>query len=297
MHAHARFRLPDGQQGTLSPGDLIGRTWSAAIRVDDPHISEAHAMLSLRGEALVLLALRRRLYVDGKGVDTVILRPGTRVKLAPHVELVVEEVQLPDAVLGLEGEGLAAQVLSGTCSLVTAPLPRLVQGIAADAGAVLWATDDRWRFRLLGEAGRELVEGQAFEVGGRTFRAVPMALSQAGATPTRLDLSGPLRIVARFDTVHLHRGAGSPLVLTGQIARVLSELVATGCPLSWAELAAPLWPQIEDRDALRRRWDGLLVRLRERLRDGGVRTDLVQSTRIGLVELVLQEGDRVEDQT
>jgi hypothetical protein len=58
-----------------------------------------------------------------------------------------------------------------------------------------------------------------------------------------------------------------------------------------------LWPEIPDRDQIRRRWDVLLVRLRDRLRALGVRPDLVRSSRNGLVELVLQPGDSVDDQT
>ena len=57
MLALARFRLPDGSVETLCAGDIVGRIWSAALRIDDPDISEAHALLSLRGEGLWLLAL------------------------------------------------------------------------------------------------------------------------------------------------------------------------------------------------------------------------------------------------
>ena len=81
----------------------------------------------------------------------------------------------------------------------------------------------------------------------------------------------------------------------GQLARVVTELAAVQQPIAWEDLARPHWPQIDDRDALRRRWDGLLGRLRERLREIRVRTDLVAATRTGLVELVLREGDVVED--
>ena len=52
MRASVRLRLPDGTIETLYAGDLIGRTWAAALRLDDPDVSEAHAMVSLRGERL-----------------------------------------------------------------------------------------------------------------------------------------------------------------------------------------------------------------------------------------------------
>lgn len=295
MLAAARLRLADGSTETLYAGDLVGRTWAAALRLDDPDISEAHAMVSLRGERLWLLALRRRFQVAGKPTDAVPLAPGLRVRLAPAVEIVVDEVTLPDAVLGLEGPGLPPQALPGTCSLVFDPHPRLVQGATPEARAVFWATDGAWRARVPGGETRDLVAGSVVEVGGVPFRGVSIALASAGQSPTRADDHGPLRIVASFDTVQLHRADHDVVVLAGQLARVVSELVAVRQPLAWEDLARPHWPHIDDRDALRRRWDGLLGRLRERLRDAGVRTDLVASTRIGLVELVLRDGDVVDD--
>jgi hypothetical protein len=126
---------------------------------------------------------------------------------------------------------------------------------------------------------------------------VSVALGAAGQAPTRAGDAGPLRIVTFYDTVQLHRSDGEVVVLAGQLARVVSELVSLRQPVAWEELAQPHWRHIDDRDTLRRRWDGLLGRLRDRLRDAGLPTDLVSSTRIGLVELVLREGDEVVDRS
>jgi hypothetical protein len=160
---------------------------------------------------------------------------------------------------------------------------------------VFWAIDNRWRVRIVGGESADLEVGSGVTVEGSAFQIVAISLSTAGQSPTRADDQGPLRIVASFDTVQVHRTDGAVLVLAGQLARVVSELVAVQQPMAWEELARPHWPQIPDRDALRRRWDGLLGRLRDRLREGGIRPDLVTSTRIGLVELVLREGDVVVD--
>jgi len=46
-----------------------------------------------------------------------ILRPGLTVELAPGVPLRVGEVHLPAEVLGIEGEGLARQMLPAVGSL------------------------------------------------------------------------------------------------------------------------------------------------------------------------------------
>lgn len=294
MRANVRIRLPDGSTETLYAGDIVGRTWSAAVRLDDPDVSEAHAMVSLRGERLWCLALRRRFSVAGRPMDAVALEVGMVLRFAPRVELVVEAVSLPDTVLGLHGPGLPAQVLPGTCSLVLDPHPRLAPGSIAGAEAVFWESDGLWRVRQ-GEGTAAVQAGTTIQLPSGVFTAVAIALSVAGEAPTRADDASPLRIVASFDTVQIHRPNAEVFVLVGQLARVVSELATVQQPMAWEALARPHWPHLDDRDALRRRWDGLLGRLRERLREGGIRPELVTSTRIGLVELVLREGDVVED--
>lgn len=271
--------------------------WTAALRLDDPGISEAHALVSLRGATLRLLALRGRFLVDGQPSAEITLAAGQRIRLSPDVELVVEEVVLPDAVMAIEGDGVPQQILGGTCSIVCRPHPRLVPGAEAGAEAVLWSTGERWRIRTGQEPARDLLPGDTWQIRGRTFRAVAVALAQAGQHRTRMGVDAPLRIVAQFDTVHIHRNEATPLVLTGQQARIISELVTVGGPISWESLARELWSDDLDRDALRRRWDVCLVRLRNRLRDAGLRPDLVQPSRTGQVELVLAPGDVVEDRT
>lgn len=297
MHASVRIRLSDGRTDTLCAGDLIGRTAAAALHLDDPHISEAHAMLSLRGEQLWLLALRRRFLVEGRKVDALPLSVGQRVRLSPQVELLVESVSLPSSVLGLEGPGLPAQTLPGTCGLVFDPHPRLAPGAPASAAAVFWVVGDQWRARVAGGSPVDLEPGSALLIDGRLWTAVAIDLDSAGHSHTRGALQGPLRLVCSYDTVQVHGPGDEVLVLAGQMTRVVSELAAIGQPVDWPELAQPHWPHLTDRAILRRRWDGLLGRLRDRLRAFGVRTDLVSSSRIGLVELVLCEGDVVEDRS
>ena len=58
MRPTVSLQLPDGSIHELGHGDLIGRLWTAALHLDDGRISEAHAMISLRGSELHLLALR-----------------------------------------------------------------------------------------------------------------------------------------------------------------------------------------------------------------------------------------------
>ena len=60
---HVRITMTDGSIRELEHGDLIGRLWSAALVIDDPRISEAHALVSLREGGFWLLSLRRKIAV------------------------------------------------------------------------------------------------------------------------------------------------------------------------------------------------------------------------------------------
>lgn len=107
----------------------------------------------------------------------------------------------------------------------------------------------------------------------------------------------PLRILARYDTVHIHREGEPVVVLTGILARMISELVSVKVAISWEALAQSLWPEEEERPALRNRWDVALARLRTRLKSAGIRSDLVKADGSGNIELLLNAADVVEDQT
>ena len=110
MRAYAKILAPDDTEWLLGPGDRIGRLASAALTIDDARVSEAHAMISLRGGELRLLGLRGLFVVDGPPVQEVTLREGLEVQLAPGVSLEVLEIELPDAVLALQSDELPRQV-------------------------------------------------------------------------------------------------------------------------------------------------------------------------------------------
>ncbi|RME25641.1 MAG: hypothetical protein D6798_08495 [Deltaproteobacteria bacterium] len=298
MRAFVLFRLPDGSSVELGHGDLIGRLRSAALPIADGRISEAHAMVSLRGQDLKLLALRGRFAVDGKPGQAVVLTAGQRIALAEGLSLVVEQVALPDAVFGVEGDGLPPVVVTGTSSLLTRPRPELVPRFLPTAPAHLWNDGEDW---VLSHAGhtRSVRAGDEWVVDGRRFRGAAVALRRAGRSVTRLDgaFSRPLRVVARFETVHVMPDRGPPLALSGLAARLLSELVAFDGPVAWQVLARELWPVEDDEHLLRRKLDVNLSRLRRRLREASIRSDLVRSDGKGHVELFLHDGDTVEDCT
>jgi hypothetical protein len=299
MRAYVRVRAPDGSHHELVHGDLVGRLSTAALPIDDARISEAHAMISLRERELKLIRLRGGLAFDGKPVNELTLRPGLEVVLAAGISLHVESLHLPSSVLGLVGERLARQVLPPVASLVPASEGvRLQAGYVQDAVAWVWCTGSAWRVRI-GERVTSLAPGDRFEVGGETIDAVEVPLEAAGGAATRAvgGVEAPLRIEANFDTVQIHREGAAALVLGGTHARIVSELVALAGPAHWKVIAGLLWPDAAEPESLRSRFDVALSRLRRKLREARIRTDLVHTDGAGQVELLLYPHDRVADRT
>lgn len=298
MPPFVRVRLPDGSEAALEHGDLLGRVATAALPFDDPRVSEAHALVSLRAGRFQLLALRRLLAVDGQPRSEVDLEPGVHVELADGLGLTVVDVALPDTVWELEAEGLPRTVLPSVSSLWGRPRPQVVGRLDPGAPAVLWTTATGWRLRV-GGAERALDDGDTFVVEGHAFRLAEAAAAHAGPHPTLLPggVHAPVVVVASFDTVQILRDGEPPLLLPGVHARLVSELATLGGPASWRLVARELWRDETDDAALRKRWDVSLSRLRARLRAARVRPDLIHSDGSGTVELLLLPGDRVEDRT
>ena len=297
MRAFVRFRTPSGEVHDLSHGDIIGRLWSAAMHIDDARVSEAHAMVSLRGRELRLLALRGLFALDSQPINSLTLQPGQRIALARGVEIVVLDVVLPDVVLAVEGDDLPRQVLSGVCSLLPAPQPQLLPGYR-EGGAILWSTGDRWRLQLPDEPPQDLDIGDTWTLGGRRFRAVSVNLAVAGQDATRAQGSvrEPLRIVTFYDTVHIHRDGQPVFLLSGIAARLISALAAVEVPISWEAVAQEVWGD-QDRNDLRRRWDVAVARLRKKLQLAGIRPDLIRADGCGNFELLRYPDDVLDDQS
>jgi hypothetical protein len=272
---------------------------SAALVLDDPRVSEAHAMVSLRGAELQLLALRGMFAVNGQPSKKVVLAAGQRITFATGVQVDVLAVQLPAALAALEGEGLPKQVLSASNSVFLGPPPRVVPGAAVDAQAWIWSLGERWRLREGTTTAVDLLPGEGFVVGGRRFVLTSVRVERASTDATLADgrVGEPLTLIAGWDTFRIEAVGRPPLVIGGVSARLLSLLAEVDTALSWEGLAQELWPAQVDRLALRRRLDVSLSRLRARLRASGVRTDLVKASGSGHYELVRYPGDVVTDRT
>ena len=133
MRVRALVRLPDDSLHELLPGDIVGRMRRADLHLDDARVSEAHALVSLRGDELKFLALRGAFAVAGKPLREVVLRAGLEIQLARGVHLRVQEVSLPTEVLALEAEDFPTEPLPAVGSLVDPATPRLVPKFVADA--------------------------------------------------------------------------------------------------------------------------------------------------------------------
>lgn len=294
MTPHATLRLPSGRTVDLPPGGIVGRMASATARIQDPRVSEAHALVSLRGRELRLLALRGRLRVDGQEDDDVILAPGQQIELTEGVRVEVVAIEVPDHVLAVELGTLAPlELAAATYSVVVAPHVDLVPGFVPDAPALIWNSGEDWTLRIGAERPEVIRAGRSWTVAGHALRAsmVPIAAAGSEITLTRGDHG--MTVVLRYPSVHLQRPRRHPLVLDGLPARLVCELAEMGVPAEWTVVARQLWPDEDDTTRLRQGWDRALRRLRSRLREGGVREDLVRPDGCGNVELLLLPGDRV----
>lgn len=297
MSARVDVLVNQSELVSLAPGSMIGRSPLAALRVNDPAISEAHALVSLRGTSLKLLSLRGRFVVAGQRVGEVLLSPGVTVELASTVALEVVEVHLPATVPALRIDEGAPLVPPPVASLTAASSTPLT-GLTAEAHTILWVDEGRLHLRRPGEADRTLAPGDVFQVGPHRYEVTEVPLAQAATDATRSDprYAEPLSLVVRFDTVHVWRG-DQVVTIDGIPGRIVSELALMGAPVEWRTVAREIWPEESDDRRLRMNWDAGLARLRLRLRETRLRGDLIRSVGAGLVELLLAPGDSLTDET
>ena len=292
---HAVFVDNRGRRHTLRPGNIIGRAVVAACRLDEPRISEAHAMLSLRGE-LRLLALRGTLTLDGIEDDDFPLEAGQEITLADGVTLSVEEVVVPAQVLALKLGGEVWALRAPSYSLLLSPQPQLVPRYLPAAAARVWSGAEGWLLQV-GDSPAQLIRpGRTWSLGDRTISVVLVATHGLSAAPTvgRIE---PLNLVVRFTTVHIHRPRREPALIDGLPGRLLSELALSSSPVPWEPLARGIWTDAPSRQKLRKRWDRVRQRLTAQLRDNGIRDDLVRTDNSGNFEVLLLPGDRVTDES
>ncbi|MCK6502242.1 hypothetical protein L6R53_02365 [Myxococcota bacterium] len=284
--------LPDTR---LSVGGMIGRAPGSALCVDQPTISEAHAIVSLRGGRLVLLGLRGALEVDGERVAEVVLREGQDLRLGGSVTVHVLSVDLPRTVLAVQIGRDRTVLDSGTWSVLAGP--RLVRGDVEGALGRLRPREGGWLWDQGGDV-RAVGAGAQVDLAEGVLRFVDLPLSEASRPRTvgaDAPVSLPLRIEVWRELSRITTADGRRLDLVGHPARILRELVLNGEPTHWEELAGTIWEGTEVH--LRDSWRRQLQVLRRKLRAAGVRVDLVQSLGDGRAMLDLRSGDVLEDRT
>jgi hypothetical protein len=307
----ARIYVPLQQSVVaVHPGNFIGRLATATIHIPDPRVSEAHALVSLRGNRLKLLALRGKLLVDDEPTDSALLVQGSRIALTDGILLFVEDVYVPRFTLMLCGaEQGPVELVAATYSLVPGSGPgpgpglRLVPEYVDGASAHLWFSADALWISCARAEPEVIAVGRPYIIEGVTLQVISLPRSgtsdtMAGAGVARdSDAEASLVVTARYTSVHIHCG-GDTVVIGGRPANILSELVRFGGkPVPWEVAAREVWGAAPERMLLRQNLDRTLQRLRERLRAAKVREDLVTLDGTGNIELVLHPTDRIVDET
>lgn len=292
-----RLLLPEGRVAAVPAGGLIGRLPTAALRLDHPRISEAHALVSLRAGALWMLSLRGAMEADGVSVTDLRLSPGQSLKLAEGVVLSVVAVDLPGSLLKmvlpeqvflLQGEVVSVERVEGRLQATA----RFVE----PAAARVWPTGPGWRVQVGSGRVLEVVDGLVLDVEGQPLR-FELTQSNALAAPVterRGQIHATIRLVIRFAVVVVVREGRAPVHLSGLDARVLGELAEYAEPVPWQLVAEVVWRGETHPIRLRQNWDKSLARLRQHLAAAGLREDLVRIDGHGNVGLNLLPGDVVE---
>ncbi len=297
MRAHVKCRLSGSHERfSLGMGDLIGRSEQAALCIDDPRISEAHALVSLRGETLMLLALRGRFRVGGKVMSEVVLRSGMAIDLHKDFWLRCEEVVVPEALTGLMLPGLARMTLAHTSSLfldLDAGAHVMRPGYAPDADVIFWPLGDAWSARVRGDAAIPFRAGDVLSVSGVEIQGVHVPLRDAAIPRTRQSERAPLGLRVDARSVRVDRGE-DVVSITGIPGKILASVARCEHPPSWQDVVRLVWSdEACEVDALRHRFDVGLLRLREKLGLWGLPTDLIQMDGSGMVLLKLDPDDRL----
>ncbi len=290
-------RVNEREVFTLLPGDVLGRLWRAALRLDDPTLSEVHAVVDLRDGELTLSCLRDSMLSGGRSQTEVVLSRGVQIELSPHTSLEVVEVCSPIDSIALELPHGERRRLEGPVSIVGGSRLALERGVVPRAALVLYSDGKTWFARKPSGAKFEVVAGRQLMVGDVAIPVVQGGEEDFPPSRIKAAVASPLRIVVRYETVHIHRDLRETVVIDGLGARIISELGIAGVPVGWKVVATDLWKNESDVALLRRKWDAVVVRIRRKLRSAGIRGDLIRADRHGNFELFLGRGDQVEDQS
>jgi len=296
----AIFRLDDGREVALGHEDTIGRG-AATLRLDDAHIPQLAAVVTLRGGRLKLRALGAdALIARGAPAREARLFKGAKIGLSGGVTLRVVALDAAQATAGLRVDGRVHPLICAAYAFTGDP-PALAEGLQIGAEVTVWSdAEGRYRWRR-GAEDTPLEPGQRFEVRGRAVEVVPVTVREAGVASTAhvLQLDAPLTFtLAEGPAAAIRAPEGDPVRLSGQQASLLHALA--GGDVYWKELVRPVLTRRIHADsdlfALRKRLDNTSDRLAGKLRDAGLRHEIIERKGDGTWALQLREGDRVVDE-
>ncbi|MBX2801857.1 MAG: hypothetical protein KTR31_29530 [Myxococcales bacterium] len=283
------FVLPDERRVRMLPGDVLGRGRRSDVVVQDPRVSEAHAMVSLRRGGLWWLPLRPG--VHGQVGPDVLLAPGASVTVLDELQLRVESLTLPATVDVLQVDHGAPIVLDHPEWHIAASGDAR-PGPHREAVAVLWRTDGRWWCRGGEGPARQLAAGVGMVVGGRQLHLGAVPSDSQGSFTADNQPVPPVRIRSWEGFSEVGLGSLAPVRLTGnphRVFRLLARLVPDGGTVHWQEVASRLWPHSDWSS----NWYTNLPRIREQLRKKGLPGWLLVCEN-GQVGLGMRQRDRVE---
>lgn len=165
----------------------------------------------------------------------------------------------------------------------------------ARADAVFWSLGDAWSYRLRDGETRELVDGTSFQLGTRTITCERIALDDVGVAKTRQSERAPLHLEIAPKSVKIRVDVHErTAVITGVPGKILASISSHPHPVEWDTIAHQVWPDdLCTESSLRRRFDVGMLRLREKLQQLDLPSNLVQMDGSGLVVLHLDPEDRI----
>lgn len=288
---HVLLRLPDGRLVYVPPGSVIGRLVTSAVPINDPRISEAHVLVTHRGDSMWMISLQPQpIKVLGeRSHRSVKLETGQRLSLTEgyvmEVIAVVTPDRLPQAQYRTVGESAWQTLgnLDGHEHYSVMPGPLWAAGPQSGALFRLACGVDSWvLFSPAGEA-IPIEDLDVWSAGEWEFRFLWCPVGQAGIAKTMakghpfLDYS--IEIGENF-VRFIPLGGSLPreqLTFVGQHRLLLLALLREPGPRRWQVLGAEVWDDWAelDRTARERRWNPAVHRLRKRLMEHGLDPDII----------------------
>ncbi|HND33582.1 MAG TPA: FHA domain-containing protein, partial [Myxococcota bacterium] len=237
----------------LQVHSLIGRISRMDLQLNDPRISEVHALVTLKDGSLWLKGLGAPLFVNGKSEPQVRLAQDVEVELARSgIFLRVEKLYLPQQFPTLTLPDQPPQTLAASSYHLTAGM-QLAAGLHPDALLSLWSIGEDWFFRLAtGEEG-PCEDKKDWSIAGRS---VHFGLCVgAKLVKTIQDDSLPRTYVIGSSTVSIKRENRRDVVFDGQQAQLLKLAILHGrnpeTAFKWFDVVEEIWWPAFERDQRR----------------------------------------------